>query len=260
MPGYISLYSRRTRDPTRTRLRRLGPCTAERETPRPSALGGSQSRRSPETIPGRHQQICDRSPPSDRPNLGPPPPGSKEILIQAALGRLAGSTRLSLIRGYTRGNQYQCKHAMTPNPWPRHLRKYARGPLAELWKRSGLRPRDRSIVTLPALIARNQTTELSYYFGLALDSGVNAKELSEVITHLAFYAGWPNAMSAAAAAKSVFVERKIGANELPAASPTLLALDENAEGERAIGVEQQFGKVAPRIVHYTTDVHPIAVW
>src|SRR6201987_4465310 len=68
--------------------------------------------------------------------------------------------------------------------------------LGEVWKRPGLAPRDRSIVTLAALIARNQTIEMPYHFNLALDSGVKPREISEMITHLAFYAGWANAMSA----------------------------------------------------------------
>jgi len=67
------------------------------------------------------------------------------------------------------------------------LEKYAQGPPAELWKRPGLTPRDRSIVTIAALIARNQTIEMPYYFNLALDNGVKPHEISEIITHVAFY-------------------------------------------------------------------------
>src|SRR5712691_10899135 len=127
------------------------------------------------------------------------------------------------------------------------LEKYAQGPLAELWKRPGLTPRDRSIVTIAALVGRNQTIEMPYYFNLALDNGVKPREISEIITHLAFYSGWANAMSAVAVAKEVFAERKIGADQLPPASPALLPLDEDAEVKRATAVEQQFGKVAPGI-------------
>jgi 4-carboxymuconolactone decarboxylase len=134
------------------------------------------------------------------------------------------------------------------------LEKYRNGPLAELWKRPGLAPRDRSIVTIAALIARNQTVEMPYYFKLALDNGVKPREISEIITHLAFYSGWPNAMSAAVVAKDVFAQRKIGTDQLPAASPTPLPLDKPAEEKRAAGVEQQFGNVAPGIVQYTTDI------
>src|SRR3989441_5080505 len=134
------------------------------------------------------------------------------------------------------------------------LEKYAQGPLAELWKRPGLTPRDRSIVTIAALIARNQTIEMPYYFNLALDNGVKPREISEIITHLAFYSGWPNAMSAVAVTKDVFVARKIGNDQLPPVSPQPLPLDEAAEARRASRVGEQFGKVAPGVAQYTTDL------
>jgi hypothetical protein len=55
---------------------------------------------------------------------------------------------------------------------------------------------DRNVVTLAALIARDQTVELPYYLALALDNGVKPAEVSEIITHLTFYTGWANAMHA----------------------------------------------------------------
>jgi 4-carboxymuconolactone decarboxylase len=135
------------------------------------------------------------------------------------------------------------------------LEKYTQGTLlGDVWKRPGLSPRDRSIVTLAALIARNQTIEMPYYLNLALDNGVKPREISEIITHLAFYSGWGNAVSAAAVAKDVFAKRKIGADQLPPASPSLLLLDEAAEAQRATRVSQQFGAVAPAIVQDTTNV------
>ena len=135
------------------------------------------------------------------------------------------------------------------------LEKYTRDRLLdEVWKRPDLVPRDRSIVTLAALIARNQTLEMPYYLNLALDNGVKPREISEIITHLAFYSGWPNAMAAVVAAKDVFAQRKIGADQLPAASPSPLPLNEAAEAQRAERVGQQFGAIAPGIVHYTTDI------
>lgn len=90
--------------------------------------------------------------------------------------------------------------------------------LGEVWKRPGLAPRDRSIVTLAALIARSQTTDMPYYVNLALDNGVKPREISELITHLAFYSGWSNAMSAVAVTKDVFAARKIGNEQLPPVS------------------------------------------
>src|SRR2546423_14390081 len=109
------------------------------------------------------------------------------------------------------------------------LEKYKQDTVfGDLWKRPGLNSRDRSIVTLAALITRNQTAEMPYYLNLALDNGVKPSEISEIITHLAFYSGWANATSAVAAAKDVFTRRKIGADQLPAASPPLLPLEEGA--------------------------------
>ncbi len=135
------------------------------------------------------------------------------------------------------------------------LEKYAQSTLlGDVWKRPGLGARDRSIVTLAALIARNQTVEMAYYLNVALDNGVKPAEISEIITHLAFYSGWSNAMAAVAVAKDVFAERKIAADQLPVASPTLLAINETAEADRAKRVGEQFGSVFPGVVQYTTDV------
>ena len=135
------------------------------------------------------------------------------------------------------------------------LEKYTQGLLlGEVWNRPSLSARDRSIVTLAALIARNQTVEMAFYLSRALDSGVKPAEISEIITHLAFYSGWANAMSAVSVAKGVFAARKIETDQLPSATPKLLPLDEAAEKQRATRVGEQFGTVSPGVVQYTTDV------
>jgi 4-carboxymuconolactone decarboxylase len=135
------------------------------------------------------------------------------------------------------------------------LEKYRDGTVrGDLWKRPALSMRDRSIVTLSALIARNQTIELPFYLSVALDNGVKPREISEIITHLAFYSGWANAMSAVGATSEAFAARRVPSSELPAASPQLLALNEAAETDRAARVGQQFGAVAPGLVQFTTDV------
>jgi 4-carboxymuconolactone decarboxylase len=126
--------------------------------------------------------------------------------------------------------------------------------ISDVWKRPGLAPRERSIVTLAALIARNQTIEMPFHLNLALDNGVKPREISEIITHLAFYSGWANAMSAVAVAKDVFAARNIGADQLPAASVTPLPIDETTEAQRATRVQEQFGSFFPGVVQYTTDV------
>src|SRR5215470_452283 len=96
------------------------------------------------------------------------------------------------------------------------LENYFNGALVgDVWKRPDLSPRDRSIVTVAALIARNQAIEMQNHFNLALDNGVKPSELSEIITHLAFYSGWANAMSAVAVAKDIFHQRGIGIDQLP---------------------------------------------
>jgi 4-carboxymuconolactone decarboxylase len=123
--------------------------------------------------------------------------------------------------------------------------------LGEVWKRPNLSPRDRSIVTVAALIARNQTVEMPDHFKLALDNGVQPSELSEIIFHLAFYSGWPNAMAAVVVAKDLFAERKIRSDQLPAVSPTLLPIDPSAEQERAARVEADVGPVSAWLVEYT---------
>lgn len=133
------------------------------------------------------------------------------------------------------------------------LGKYARETLlGEVWKRTGMSPRDRSVVTVAALIAKGQTVEMPFYFELALDSGVTPTELSEIITHLAFYSGFPQGMAAVTVAKDVFAARGIGADQLPPESPELMPLDQASEDARAKRVEDSVGPVSQGVVEYTT--------
>jgi 4-carboxymuconolactone decarboxylase len=74
----------------------------------------------------------------------------------------------------------------------------------DIWARPELAPRDRSLVTVAALITNGSTEQLVGHLQRAKDNGVTETELKEVITHLAFYAGWPRAMSAIGVAKQVF--------------------------------------------------------
>ena len=135
------------------------------------------------------------------------------------------------------------------------LEKYSEDTLLrDVWKRPNLSPRDRSIVTVAALIARNQAIEMPTHFTFALDNGVKPSEISEIITHLAFYSGWGNAMSAIAVAKDVFGKLGVTPDQLPSASGELLPLDEAAEAQRATRVEQDAGPVAPGVVHYTGEL------
>jgi 4-carboxymuconolactone decarboxylase len=137
------------------------------------------------------------------------------------------------------------------------LEHYTKGPLLDgLWKRRELSSRDRSVVTVAALIARIQTIEMPFHFALALDNGVKPSELSEIITHLACYSGWANAMSAVAIAKDLFHQRGIGINQLPPAKGKLLPLDDYAEKQRATQVSNSFGRIRGACAEYGRSLVP----
>jgi len=76
----------------------------------------------------------------------------------------------------------------------------------DIWERKELSKRDRSLITVAALIALNRPDQLRFHLNFAFQNGVKEEELIEVITHLAFYAGWPNAMSAITIAKEIFAK------------------------------------------------------
>jgi 4-carboxymuconolactone decarboxylase len=78
----------------------------------------------------------------------------------------------------------------------------------DVWERPELSKRDRSLATVAALVAMNRPDQLRFHLSYAVQNGVKQEELIEVITHLAFYSGWPNAMSAIMAAKEVFAKAR----------------------------------------------------
>ena len=78
----------------------------------------------------------------------------------------------------------------------------------DVWRRPGLSPRDRSLITVAALVAGYRTNELPFHLKRALENGVTKDELIELITHLAFYSGWPTANTAVTIARQVFEEVK----------------------------------------------------
>jgi 4-carboxymuconolactone decarboxylase len=79
----------------------------------------------------------------------------------------------------------------------------------DIWERPELSKRDRSLITVAALIALNRPDQLRFHLGRALENGLKKEELIEAITHLAFYAGWPNAMSAISIAKELFSKKGV---------------------------------------------------
>jgi 4-carboxymuconolactone decarboxylase len=74
---------------------------------------------------------------------------------------------------------------------------------ADVWARSGLAPRDRSLITVAALVALYRTDQMASHMRRAIDNGVTVEELVELITHLAFYAGWPCAVTAITTLRSI---------------------------------------------------------
>jgi 4-carboxymuconolactone decarboxylase len=77
----------------------------------------------------------------------------------------------------------------------------------DVWERPGLSKRDRSLITVAALTALYRADQLRGHIRRALDNGVTREEIGEVITHMAFYSGWPTAANAVRIAKEVFDER-----------------------------------------------------
>jgi 4-carboxymuconolactone decarboxylase len=74
----------------------------------------------------------------------------------------------------------------------------------DVWERPELSKRDRSLATVAALVALHRPEQLRFHLPFALENGLTKEEVIEAITHLAFYAGWPNAMSAVTTAKEIF--------------------------------------------------------
>jgi 4-carboxymuconolactone decarboxylase len=78
----------------------------------------------------------------------------------------------------------------------------------DVWERPQLSKRDRSLITCAALVATGKTEQIDFHFPNAIKNGVTQEELAEMITHLAFYVGWPNAMSAVNHAKDLFARKE----------------------------------------------------
>jgi 4-carboxymuconolactone decarboxylase len=76
----------------------------------------------------------------------------------------------------------------------------------DVWRRPNLSPRDRSLITVAGLVALYRTNELPFHVKRALENGVTRDEIIELITHLAFYSGWPTAATALPIARRVFEE------------------------------------------------------
>lgn len=130
----------------------------------------------------------------------------------------------------------------------------------KLWQRPALSPRDRSIVTVAALIARSHTADLPTEIDRALANGVKPAELSEIVTHLAFYAGWGTAVAAAPVIERAFAARGITADQLPAAQVNLLPQNKTGEEARVRSVGGLLGDASPGLADFTTDPLFSEIW
>lgn len=129
-----------------------------------------------------------------------------------------------------------------------------------VWTDEALSMRDRALVTFAALMTRHEAGNMESHVALALDAGVTPAEISETITHLAFYTGLGNAIAAAEAAAPVFEARGISADDLPPVDPELLPLNEEAEAQREESVQNNYGNVSPGVVETTREILFLDLW
>ncbi len=130
----------------------------------------------------------------------------------------------------------------------------------DVWERDGLESRDKSILTCAALIAVNRASYLQFHARRALDNGVTPLELSEMVTHLSFYCGWPMATAAAFELSPIYAERGIrGADVAPMDAP-LLELEPKAEAARRTAVATHVAPTSAGLAQDTDDVLFADLW
>jgi 4-carboxymuconolactone decarboxylase len=122
----------------------------------------------------------------------------------------------------------------------------------DVWRRPELAPRDRSLVTVSALIATGKTTQLAGHLGRAFDNGVQPTEASGLLAHLAVYSGWPNAVSALNVYEQVYTARKIDPTALRDVRPRLPVSGLDASQART--VNEDFGTIAPKFAQLTNEI------
>ncbi len=122
----------------------------------------------------------------------------------------------------------------------------------DVWRRSELSPRDRSLVTISVLIATGKPAQLAGHLGRALDNGVQPSEASGLLAQLAIYCGWPSAVSALDVYEQVYTARKIDPLALRAVGPRLPAPATDTALSRAL--DDELRAVAPKFVQLTNDV------
>jgi 4-carboxymuconolactone decarboxylase len=128
----------------------------------------------------------------------------------------------------------------------------------DVWRRSELSPRDRSLVTISVLIATGKPAQLAGHLGRALGNGVQPSEASGLLAHLAIYCGWPSAVSVLEVYEQVYTARQVDTAALRAVGPRLPAPASDAARARAVTAE--LGGIAPKFAQLTNDVVFEDVW
>ena len=123
----------------------------------------------------------------------------------------------------------------------------------DVWVRPELSPRDRSVITVAALIATGKTAQLGGHLGRGLTNGIKPTEVAGMVTQLAFYTGWPNAVSALGEIEKVFTARKIDLATLRTATSARAPLPAS-DAARAATVQKNLAPVAPKFAELTNGV------
>lgn len=129
----------------------------------------------------------------------------------------------------------------------------------DVWARPELSPRDRSIVTLSVLIATGRTAQMAGHLARGLDNGVRPTEVAGMVTQLAFYTGWPNAVSALTEVEKVFAERHVDPASLATVPPATAPLP-TSDPARAATVDRTLAPVAPKFAELTNGVLFADLW
>jgi len=122
----------------------------------------------------------------------------------------------------------------------------------DVWKRPELSPRDRSLVTITALIAIGKVAPLAGHLGRALDNGLTPVEASGLLAHLAIYCGWPSVVASLEAYDQVYTARKVDTAALRTVGPRLSGPATDAARRR--GTNDTLAAVAPKFAQLTNDV------
>lgn len=128
----------------------------------------------------------------------------------------------------------------------------------DVWRRTELSPRDRSLVTISVLIATGKSAQLTGHLGRALDNGLQPSEASGVLAHLAIYSGWPNAVSSLEAYEQVYTARNVDTQAL--AKPAARTAAVGSETSRREGVTDAVAANAPKFAQLTNEVVLDDLW